>query len=89
LASIPNPNLKLQPVSDPTVEPKVDYEAELGVVIGATCRNVSEKDSLNFVLGYVVVNDVSGRYSQFEAAVGGQWSRAKSYDTFRCVVRDS
>ena len=73
--------------SDPAVEPKVDYEVELGVVIGpAPCRNVSEADAMNYVFGYVVAHDVSGRYSQFEAPMGNQWSIAKSFDTFRYTL---
>eukprot|EP00951_Prasinocladus_malaysianus_P006068 scaffold42876_cov35-Prasinocladus_malaysianus.AAC.1 len=68
---------------DPKVEPKVDYEIELGVVIGpGPCRNVSEEDAMKHVFGYLVANDVSGRYCQFEAAIGGQWSLSKSFDTF-------
>ena len=61
---------------------KVDYEAELGVVIGRTARNVSEADALNHVFGYVCVNDVSARDLQFG---DGQWIRGKSLDTF-CPV---
>jgi 2-keto-4-pentenoate hydratase/2-oxohepta-3-ene-1,7-dioic acid hydratase in catechol pathway len=57
----------------------VDYEAELGVVIGRKARNVPKKLANEFVLGYTCVNDVSERYAQKE---DGQWTRAKSYDTF-------
>jgi 2-keto-4-pentenoate hydratase/2-oxohepta-3-ene-1,7-dioic acid hydratase in catechol pathway len=56
-----------------------DYEAELGVVIGRQARSVSADDALDFVEGYVVANDVSGRDLQFS---DGQWVRGKSLDTF-------
>jgi 2-keto-4-pentenoate hydratase/2-oxohepta-3-ene-1,7-dioic acid hydratase in catechol pathway len=58
---------------------KVDYEAELGVVIGKRARNVSEKDALSHVFGYTCLNDVSARDLQFG---DGQWVRGKSLDTF-------
>lgn len=61
---------------------RVDYEAELGVVIGARARNVSEDDALDHVFGYTCVNDVSARDLQFG---DGQWIRGKSLDTF-CPV---
>jgi len=59
---------------------EVDYEVELGVVIGKTARNVAEKDALGYVMGYTVVNDVSARDQQFANAK--QWDRGKSFDTF-------
>ena len=58
---------------------QVDYEAELAVVIGRRVRNVSEADALDAVLGYTCCNDVSARDAQFAE---GQWTRAKSFDTF-------
>ena len=61
---------------------RVDYEAELGVVIGARARNVSEDDALDHVFGYTCLNDVSARDLQFG---DGQWIRGKSLDTF-CPV---
>lgn len=61
--------------------PEVDYEAELGVVIGKPARNVSEDDALSHVLGYTIANDVSARRWQKHAG-GGQWVRSKSFDTF-------
>ncbi len=61
---------------------EVDYEAELGVVIGRTARRVSERDALDHVEGYICVNDVSARDLQFG---DGQWTRGKSPDTF-CPV---
>lgn len=60
---------------------EVDYECELAVVIGRSARNVSEADSLGYVLGYTCANDVSARDVQLSSP-GGQWTRGKSYDTF-------
>jgi 2,4-didehydro-3-deoxy-L-rhamnonate hydrolase len=60
-----------------------DWEVELGVVIGETCRFVSEEDALSKVAGYVLVNDVSERFNQKQR--GTQWSKGKGHDTF-CPV---
>jgi len=57
----------------------VDYEAELGVIIGAPARDVSPEDALDHVWGYTVVNDITARDIQFSEA---QWSRCKSFDGF-------
>ena len=62
------------------VTKEVDYEVELGVVIGKRALNVAEKDALDYVMGYTVVNDVSARDLQFANAK--QWDRGKSLDTF-------
>lgn len=60
---------------------QVDYECELAVVIGRTCKNVSEADALSYVLGYTCANDVSARdWQKFHG--GGQWIKGKSFDTF-------
>jgi 2,4-didehydro-3-deoxy-L-rhamnonate hydrolase len=63
----------------PGIATKVDYEAELGVVIGRTTRRIGVDVALESVLGYVVANDVSARDLQF---ADGQWVRGKSLDTF-------
>ncbi len=63
-----------------SVTKEVDYEVEMGVVIGKRARDVSEKDALGYVMGYTVVNDVSARDLQFTGAK--QWDRSKSMDTF-------
>ncbi len=63
----------------PAISRQVDYEAELGVVIGRRASGVGIDDALDFVQGYVVANDVSGRDLQF---ADGQWVRGKSLDTF-------
>jgi 2-keto-4-pentenoate hydratase/2-oxohepta-3-ene-1,7-dioic acid hydratase in catechol pathway len=66
----------------PPESKEVDYEAELGVVIGTTAKRVSEAEALDHVEGYICVNDVSARDMQFG---DGQWTRGKSPDTF-CPV---
>ena len=66
----------------PPIVTKCDYEAELGVVLGATVKQVSKENALEAVAGYVVANDVSARDLQFG---DGQWTRGKSPDTF-CPV---
>ncbi len=63
----------------PRVSQRVDYEAELGVVIGERVRGVSADEALDVVRGYICVNDVSARDLQF---ADGQWTRGKSPDTF-------
>lgn len=66
---------------------RVDYEAELGIVIGRKCFCVEAKDALKYVLGYTCANDVTARDLQTK---DGQWTRAKSFDTFcplgPCIV---
>lgn len=64
---------------DPALTAQVDYEAELGVVIGRRARRVSEAEALDHVLGYTCLNDVSARDLQYG---DGQWVRGKSLDTF-------
>jgi 2-keto-4-pentenoate hydratase/2-oxohepta-3-ene-1,7-dioic acid hydratase in catechol pathway len=71
-----------EPIVLPTEAKEVDYEAELGVVIGTTAKHVSERDALDHVQGYICVNDVSARDLQFG---DGQWTRGKSPDSF-CPV---
>ena len=60
---------------------EVDYEGELGVVIGRECKNVSEADALSYVMGYVPCNDVTARRWQGKKG-GGQWARSKGFDSF-------
>lgn len=59
---------------------KTDWEAELGIVIGTAGKYIDEKEALNYVAGFCVVNDVSERTFQMERA--GQWVKGKSCDTF-------
>jgi len=58
---------------------RLDYEAELGVVIGKPCRKVSRQDAKDYIMGYTCVNDVTARDLQ---PLDGQWTHAKSFDTF-------
>ncbi len=68
---------------DPIVYPpdieQVDYEVELGVIIGESATDVSREHAFSYVGGYTIVNDVSARDAQFSDT---QWFRGKSYDTF-------
>jgi len=59
---------------------KTDWEVELGVVIGRTCRHVDQAVALDHVAGYVLVNDVSER--RFQKELGSQWDKGKGCDTF-------
>ena len=63
----------------PRYSRRVDYEGEMGVVIGRKARHVPEEKAEEFILGYTCLNDVSERHNQRD---DGQWSRAKGYDTF-------
>jgi len=64
---------------DETLEDQVDAEAELCAVLGRRARNVTEADALEHVLGFTIMNDVSGRRAQYGDR---QWFRGKSFDTF-------
>jgi 2-keto-4-pentenoate hydratase/2-oxohepta-3-ene-1,7-dioic acid hydratase in catechol pathway len=66
----------------PPLSSQVDYEAELGVVIGERIRGASVEHALEAVAGFVCLNDVTARDLQF---TDGQWTRSKSFDTF-CPV---
>jgi len=66
----------------PEQSERVDYEAELGVVIGKTARRVSAGQADDYIFGFTCVNDVTARDLQKK---DGQWSRAKGFDTF-CPV---
>ena len=63
----------------PRVTDMVDYEAELGFVIGKRGRHISEADALDYVAGYMPINDVSARDYQERVS---QWTMGKSFDTF-------
>jgi len=70
-------------VRRPRVSARVDYEGELGVVIGKTCyQPAADVDIRQYILGYTCVNDVTARDLQ---KTDGQWTRAKGFDTF-CPV---
>jgi 2-keto-4-pentenoate hydratase/2-oxohepta-3-ene-1,7-dioic acid hydratase in catechol pathway len=68
-----------EPVVIPATSERVDYEAELAVVIGRRAKDVSADRAYDYVLGYTAFNDVTARDFQFG---DGQWQRGKSCDTF-------
>jgi 2,4-diketo-3-deoxy-L-fuconate hydrolase len=68
------------PVMIPRDSQKTDWEVELGIVIGKTCRYVEQADALDHVAGYVLANDVSER--AFQKELGSQWDKGKGCDTF-------
>ena len=72
----PNDNVMM-----PRDSTQLDWEVELGVVIGRTARYVEEKDALKYVAGYCVINDVSERDFQLKKG-GTQWNKGKGCDTF-------
>jgi 2-keto-4-pentenoate hydratase/2-oxohepta-3-ene-1,7-dioic acid hydratase in catechol pathway len=63
----------------PAMAKRLDYEGELGVVIGKKCQAVSVEQASDYILGYTCVNDVTARDLQKK---DGQWTRAKGFDTF-------
>jgi 2-keto-4-pentenoate hydratase/2-oxohepta-3-ene-1,7-dioic acid hydratase in catechol pathway len=63
----------------PARSAQVDYEAELVVVVGRRCKNVTPAEAAHYVAGYTCGNDVTARDLQ---KLDGQWTRAKSFDTF-------
>jgi 2-keto-4-pentenoate hydratase/2-oxohepta-3-ene-1,7-dioic acid hydratase in catechol pathway len=67
------------PIILPPQSEQVDYEAELAVVIGRRCRDVSSREAWDYVLGVTCGNDVTARDLQRR---DGQWTRAKGFDTF-------
>jgi 2-keto-4-pentenoate hydratase/2-oxohepta-3-ene-1,7-dioic acid hydratase in catechol pathway len=64
---------------DPALSNKIDFEAELAVIIGKKARRVAEAEALDYVFGYTCANDVTARDLQ---KGDGQWVRGKSLDTF-------
>ena len=66
----------------PALSQRVDYEGELGVVIGRRARHVPASAAMDYVLGYTCVNDITARDLQKK---DGQWTRGKGFDTF-CAV---
>lgn len=67
------------PIVIPSVSTQVDYEGELAVVIGRSCKDVPEREALSFVAGYTIMNDVSARDLQMQSS---QWTAGKILDTF-------
>ena len=71
----PNDNIEI-----PNYSKKLDWEVELGLVIGKDAKNILENNSQDYILGYCLVNDVSEREWQIEKM--GQWVKGKSHDSF-------
>jgi len=71
----PNDNIEM-----PKNSSKLDWEVELGIVIGKETKNITEKEAPEHILGYCIVNDISEREWQIEKL--GQWVKGKSGDTF-------
>jgi 2-keto-4-pentenoate hydratase/2-oxohepta-3-ene-1,7-dioic acid hydratase in catechol pathway len=76
-SSVTGPNDPI--VVDVELTTQVDWEVELGVIVGRRMRNVAVGSALDYVFGYTVGNDVSARDVQFSES---QWTRGKSFDTF-------
>ena len=76
-SSICGPNDNIEIVSG---SKKLDWEVELGVIIGKNAKHISEDQSQDHILGYCLVNDVSEREWQIEKM--GQWVKGKSHDTY-------
>jgi 5-carboxymethyl-2-hydroxymuconate isomerase len=76
-SSVTGPNDPI--VVDAALTMQVDWEVELGVIVGRRMRSVAVGAALDYVLGYTVGNDVSARDVQFSES---QWTRGKSFDTF-------
>jgi 2-keto-4-pentenoate hydratase/2-oxohepta-3-ene-1,7-dioic acid hydratase in catechol pathway len=64
---------------------KIVYEGELGIVIGARCKDVPVERAADFIFGYTCVNDVTAADVLNETPDFAQWCRAKGYDTFGCI----
>ena len=71
----PNDNIQMLPNSK-----KLDWEVELGIIIGKEAKHIEQNQSQNHILGYCLVNDVSEREWQIEKM--GQWVKGKSHDTY-------
>lgn len=67
------------PIMLPQSCDQIDWEVELAVVIGRTGKRIAAEDALDYIAGFSVLNDVSGRQAQFSDS---QWFRGKSFDTF-------
>ena len=76
-SSINGPNDDIEISKD---SKELDWEVELGIIIGKDTKNISEKEAENHILGYCLVNDVSEREWQLKKM--GQWVKGKSHDTY-------
>jgi 2-keto-4-pentenoate hydratase/2-oxohepta-3-ene-1,7-dioic acid hydratase in catechol pathway len=66
-------------ICSPSFVEKLDYEIELALIIGKTCKNIDESQAMDTIFGYMIFNDVSARGIQFQDK---QFTRAKGFDTF-------
>jgi len=66
-------------ICSPSFAEKLDYEVELALVIGKTCKNIDESQAMEAIIGYMIFNDVTERAIQFQDK---QFTRAKGFDTF-------
>lgn len=64
----------------PSISKCIDYEAELAIIIGRKCKNISASEAADYILGYTIMNDVTARDLEFKNGI--QWFRSKSLDTF-------
>lgn len=80
-SSVQSPRAPIRIPCFDAVEPQVDCEGELAVIIGITTRDVSESEALDHVLGYTAANDVTARHWQ-AASAPSWWMRGKGFDTF-------
>ena len=71
----PNDDIEIKPNSK-----KLDWEVELGIIIGKECKDIKESESDSHIFGYCLVNDISEREWQIEKL--GQWVKGKSHDTY-------
>ena len=84
LKAVTSLNSHMNPIVLPKIAPlEVDYEAELGVIIGKRAKNITPEQAPEYIMGYTCVNDVSARDCQLK--IDKQWARGKSFDTF-CPV---
>jgi len=66
-------------ICSPSFVEKLDYEIELALIIGKTCKNIDESQAMDAIFGYMIFNDVTARVIQFQDK---QFTRAKGFDTF-------
>ncbi len=80
----PNSSLNghLDPIVYPSISTQVNFEGEIGVVIGRRGRHIKREEAMSYVFGYTCVNDVTARDLQKK---DGQFTRGKGFDTFCCV----
>lgn len=94
----PNPLLFLKPASSvifdggsiiiPKISKCLHHEVELGIVVGKKCKNVSQKNALDYVLGYCLALDITARDMQSDAKKNGwPWGIAKGFDTFAPISK--